>query len=123
MAEPMATELLEASIARVWNERDDQRRLAAIDEIYHPDAFIYEPDRAVTGHAAISDVVAGVLADMPPGFRFVVTGPTLGHHDVAITRWQGGPPGQVLVSGADTARIVDGKIHEHWFFFDPATPS
>lgn len=119
MAEATITEVLDSSIARVWNERDDERRLAAIGEIYHPDAVIHEPERTVTGHAAISAVVAGVLADMPPGFRFEVIGATLGHHGVAITRWHGGPPGQVIVSGADTARIGDGKIHEHWFFFDP----
>jgi hypothetical protein len=120
MAEPTPTELLDASIARVWNERDPDRRMAAIDAIYHPDARIHEPERTVTGHAAISDVVAGVLADMPPGFAFEVTGPTLGHHDMAVTRWRGGPPGEVIVSGADAARVEDGRIAEHWFFFDPA---
>ena len=114
-----ASDLLEASIARVWNEHDDARRLAAIDELYHPDATIYEPERAVTGHRAISDVVAGVLADMPPGFRFEVSGLALGHHGMATARWHGGPPGEVIVSGADAARIKDGMIHEHWFFFDP----
>jgi hypothetical protein len=120
MADQSITELLEASIARVWNERDDRQRLTAIDEIYHRDAIIYEPERSVAGHAEISAVVAGVLADMPPGFRFDLIGHTLGHHGVAVTHWQGGPPGQIIVSGADAARIVDGKIHEHWFFFNPA---
>lgn len=111
--------LLNASIERVWNERDEARRLAAIGEIYHPDATIFEPARPVQGHQAISDVVAAVLADMPEGFRFVVTGPTLGHHGVAVTRWEGGPPGQVTVSGADAVRVADGKLIEHYFFFDP----
>jgi hypothetical protein len=120
MTDLSMADLLEASIARVWNERDDAARLAAIREIYHPAARIHEPERTVTGDEAISAVVAGVLADMPPGFRFELTGPTLGHHDLAVTRWQGGPPGQVIVSGSDAARIVDGQIHEHWFFFDPA---
>jgi predicted SnoaL-like aldol condensation-catalyzing enzyme len=119
MDEPTPTELLEASIAQVWNERVEARRLAAIDRLYHPQARIHEPARTVTGHRAISDVVAGVLADMPPGFRFAVTGPTLGHHGMAVTRWQGGPPGEVIVSGADAARVEDGRIAEHWFFFDP----
>jgi len=119
MTDTVEIELLEASIARVWNEHDAERRLAAIGEIYHPEACIYEPARSVTGHGAISDVVGGVLADMPAGFRFEVIGATLGHHGVAVTRWKGGPPGQVIVSGADAARILDGKIHEHWFFFDP----
>jgi hypothetical protein len=78
MADQSITELLEASIARVWNERDDRQRLTAIDEIYHRDAIIYEPERSVAGHAQISAVVAGVLADMPPGFRFDLIGHTLG---------------------------------------------
>ena len=120
MADPTEAELLEASIARVWNERNAGRRLAAIGEIYHPDAHIHEPTLSVTGHSAISDVVAGVLADMPPGFRFELVGAPLGHHGVAVTRWKGGPPGQTIVSGADAASIRDGKIYEHWFFFDPA---
>lgn len=119
MADPTEAELLDASIARVWNERDATLRLAAINEIYHPDACIHEPARTVTGHGAISEVVAGVLADMPPGFRFELVGATLGHHGVAVTRWKGGPPGQIIVSGADAASIRDGKIYEHWFFFDP----
>ena len=120
MNDVIATGLLEASIERVWNEHDGDRRLAALAEIYHPEARIYEPERSITGHAAISDTVAGVLADMPPDFRFAVTGPTLGHHGMAVTRWHGGPPGQITVSGADAVRILEGKIHEHWFFFDPA---
>ncbi len=119
MSEPLEVTLLNASIERVWNERDGERRLAAIGEIYHADATIFEPSRPVTGHQAISDVVAGVLGDMPEGFRFVVTGPTLGHHGVAVTRWQGGPPGEVTVSGADAVRVADGKLIEHYFYFDP----
>ncbi|MBP2277863.1 MULTISPECIES: nuclear transport factor 2 family protein [Sphingomonas] len=119
MSELPEVSLLNASIERVWNERDDARRLIAIGEIYHPDATIYEPARPVRGHQAISDVVAAVLADMPEGFRFVVTGPTLGHHGVAVTRWEGGAPGQVTVSGTDAVRVADGKLIEHYFFFDP----
>ncbi len=119
MSEPLEVQLLNASIERVWNEHDEARRLAAIAEIYHADATIYEPARPVTGHQAISDVVASVLADMPPGFRFRVTGPTLGHHGVAVTRWEGGPPGQVTLSGADSAKVADGRLIEHYFYFDP----
>ena len=119
MTDPIEIELLEASIARVWNEHDAGRRLAAIGDIYHHDAIIHEPARSVTGHDAISDVVGALLADMPADFRFEITGPTLGHHGVAVTRWKGGPPGQILVSGADAASIREGKIYEHWFFFDP----
>ena len=118
MAEVAEIVLLEASIARVWNERDAGRRLEALKDLYHPDAIIYEPSRAVTGLEAISDVVGEVLAGMPPGFSFRVVGPTLGHHGVSVTRWEGGPPGTVIVSGNDVLRVNGGKIVEHYFYFD-----
>jgi hypothetical protein len=120
LSEASEVELLHASIQRVWNERDDAVRLAAIDEIYHSDATIFEPSRAVSGHHAISEVVAGVLADMPPGFRFEIDGPGLGHHGVATARWKGGPPGEITVTGVDVARQKDGKLIEHYFFFNAA---
>lgn len=120
MSLPIEVQQLEASIRRVWNERDEVRRLAAIQEIYHPQAVIFEPQRTAVGHDAISQVVAGVLADMPEGFTFRARGPTLGHHRVAITRWEGGPGNQVIVSGSDVARVEGGLIVEHYFYFDPA---
>ena len=120
MSEAPEVDLLHASIQRVWNERNDAVRLAAIDEIYHADATIFEPDRAVSGHQAISEVVAGVLAELPPGFRFEIDGPGLGHHGVATARWKGGLPGESTLTGVDVARGKDGKLIEHYFFFNPA---
>lgn len=123
MADVTEVTLLNAAIERIWSEHDDARRIEALADIYHADVTIYEPTRGVTGHDAISDVVAGVLADMPPGFRFEVIGPTLGHHGVAITRWQGViPSGEIVVSGSDAVRVSDGKIIEHYFFFNPEKP-
>ena len=119
MTIPTEVERLEASIQRVWNERDDARRLVAIADIYHPDAVIFEPPRQVSGHDAISAVVAEVLAGMPEGFSFRVKGTALGHHGVAIAHWEGGPGDQVIVSGSDVAKVADGLIIEHYFFFDP----
>ncbi len=122
MAEPVEVVQLNASIERIWNEHDDAKRLVALADIYHPEVAIFEPARVVSGHNAISAVVAAVLADMPPGFRFEVTGPTIGHHGTAVTRWRGVvPSGEVIVSGADSARVKDGRIIEHYFFFDPPT--
>lgn len=121
MTNPVEVQQLEASIERVWNERDDQRRLEAMRGIYHQNAEIFEPTRSVAGHEAISGVVRDVLKDMPPGFVFKVAGPTLGHHGVAVTKWEGIADGKVIVSGSDAARIADGLIIEHYFFFDPQT--
>lgn len=120
MSESPELEILHATIERVWNEYDDAKRLAAIGDLYHRDAQIFEPARAVTGHQAISDVVKGVLADMPQGFTFKVLPGGHGHHGIATAQWTGGPGDQVIVSGADVARIADGKVIEHYFFFDAA---
>lgn len=48
-----------------------------------------------------------------------MVGPTLGHHGVATTRWEGGPGDKVIVSGVDVVRIKDSLILEHYFYFDP----
>lgn len=114
-----AAGLLETNLAEVWNERDPARRMAALNRLYHPDAVLYEPDREVTGHAAISETVGALLGQLPEGFRFEPVGTPLGHHGTAIARWQGGPPGQVIVTGADVARIADGLIVELHVFIDP----
>jgi hypothetical protein len=60
-----------------------------------------------------------VLKDMPNGFRFEVTGPSLEHHGIAITRWRGVVAGEVTVSGSDVVRVSDGLIADHYLFFDP----
>jgi len=119
MAELSGIQLLHASIERVWNERDDAVRLRAIGDLYQPNAVIYEPDRAVTGHKEICDVVRDVLKGMPNGFRFEISGPSSEHHGIAITRWRGTVGGEVTVSGSDVARVENGLIGDHYFFFDP----
>ncbi|WP_051081098.1 nuclear transport factor 2 family protein [Asticcacaulis benevestitus] len=119
MSELPEIELLPASIERVWNERNDDRRLEAIKALYAPDCVVYEPGRPISGHEAMSKVVAGLLGDMPSGFRFETVGPIVGHHGVSTTRWQGGTPGNVTLTGADVIRVKDGLIVEHYFFFDP----
>ncbi|RYE90455.1 MAG: nuclear transport factor 2 family protein [Myxococcales bacterium] len=112
MPELSPLDLVEASLVRVWNERDESRRMAALQEIYQPGAVLHDPDNVVTGLEAISRTVAGLLAKMPPGFRFEVVGRPSGHHGLAVARWQGGPPGQVVVTGSDIARVSGGLIAE-----------
>jgi hypothetical protein len=118
MSDATVTQIIEANLNEVWNERDDARRLAALRRLYHPDAVLYEPENVVTGHEAISRTVAAVLASLPDGFRFTVVGAPVGHHGLAVARWQGGPPVQVIVTGSDVARIVSGQITELHVFFD-----
>src|ERR687894_2827492 len=115
--------LMQANLARVFNERDASKRTRAIAELYAEDAVLHEPpDTAAEGHAAISEAVTRLLASLPPDFAFTATGPALGHHGIGRLRWQAGPPnGPVAVNGMDIAHFQDGRIHSLYVFIEPTT--
>ncbi|UVK51081.1 nuclear transport factor 2 family protein [Mesorhizobium sp. AR02] len=113
--------LMQANLARVFGERDADRRLVAIRELYADDAVLYEPDASATGHAAINHAVNELLSRLPPGFAFTAIGPAIGHHGVGRLRWQSGPPnGPVAVTGIDVAHFHGDLIHSLFVFLDPA---
>ena len=112
--------VLQANLTRVFGERDAARRMEALAELYADDATLYEPDRSVTGHAAINQAVEALLSSLPPNFVFTATGPAVGHHGVARLRWQAGPTsGAAAATGTDVARIEGGRIQTLHVFLDP----
>lgn len=114
--------LMQANLTRVFNERDEGRRLVAIRELYAEDAVLYEPDAFAKGHSAISEAVSTLLAHMPPNFVFSAAGPAIGHHNVGRLRWRSGPPdGPIAVSGMDVAHVEKGRIHSVHVFLEPAS--
>ncbi|WGD31514.1 nuclear transport factor 2 family protein [Ancylobacter sp. WKF20] len=114
-AEPDYDQLLRANLERVFNERDDEARARAIDALFAADPVMYEPDNIVEGRAAVSAIAGKLLEQFGPTFRFTATGRAVGHHGLAVLRWEAGPAGgPVAVTGTDAARIVDGRIAELW---------
>ncbi len=112
--------ILRTNLARVFNERDADRRLVAIREIYADDAVLYDPDAVATGHTAISDTVTALLATLPSDFAFEPNGPATGHHGAARLRWQSGPRGgPVVVTGTDVALFAGERIGKLYVFLDP----
>jgi hypothetical protein len=113
--------LMQANLARVFGERDTNRRMKAIAELYADDAVLYEPpDASATGHAAINQAVEALLANLPPSFVFTSIGPAVGHHGMGRLRWRSGPPdGPADVTGTDVAQIEGGKIQTLHVFLDP----
>jgi hypothetical protein len=105
LADLMRTNLLE-----VFNERDGDRRRAAIARTYSPDVRFADPEETVTGHDAL-DAKAQRLLDEAPGFVFSPAGPLLTNHDLGHLAWafgpEGGPP---VVRGIDVALVEDGLI-------------
>ncbi len=111
--------LLRENMARVFNERDAERRLAAVRELYTGDATLYEPQSAVSGHEAISGAVGELLATLPPDMMFTPTGAEGNHHGLSFARWQGGAAGgEAVVTGMDVAHVSAGRISALYVFLD-----
>ena len=113
--------LMRANMGRVFNERNAQHRLAALDELYADDAILHDPEAVVTGREAISGAVESLLSGFPPEFVFTAAGPAVGHNGVARLFWRLGPPnGPVAVTGTDVAHVEEGRIKRLYVFVDPA---
>ncbi len=113
--------LMQAHLARVFNERDAGRRLDALKDLYVEDATLFEPHEAATGHKAISAAIDALQASLPPAFVFTAVGAAVGHHGVARLQWRAGPPtGPSAVTGTDVAHVADGRITALHVFLDPA---
>ena len=113
--EPGYDHLLRANLERVFNERDPARRATALDELYVAEPVMYEPTDVVRGRAAIADVAGKLLEQFGPTFRFTPMGTAVGHHGLGSLQWQAGPDGgAVVVTGADVAEVVNGRIARLW---------
>lgn len=119
-AEPDYDGLLRANLERVFNERDADKRAAALAELFVDEPVMYEPTNVVHGRDAIATVAGTLLDQFGPTFRFTPVGSAVGHHGLGTLRWQAGPDGgPVTVIGADVAEIVDGKIARLWVLLNP----
>ena len=108
----MATieELMRANLLDVFNERDGERRRAAISRTYAPGVRFFDPDEIVEGHDAL-DAKAQKILDDAPGFVFTPAGPVRINHDLGYLGWNFGPEGQPpVVRGMDIALVADGAI-------------
>lgn len=112
--------LLRANLQHVFNERDPARRADAIVELYSAHPTMYEPDAVIEGREAISAVAGKLLDQFGPEFRFTPETDAVGHHGVGSMRWHAGTPATPrMVTGTDTAEIVDGRIARLWVLLDP----
>jgi hypothetical protein len=113
--------LMQANLVRVFNERDANRRGAALREIYAEDATLYDPETVATGREAISGAIDNLHASLPPNFIFTPAGHAVGHNGVGRLFWRAGPPdGAVAVTGTDIAHFEGGRIKSLYVFVDPA---
>ncbi|GAA0495885.1 hypothetical protein Ade02nite_17970 [Paractinoplanes deccanensis] len=103
-------ELMRANLLDVFNERDPERRRAAIERVYTEGVRFSDPDETVVGYDAL-DAKARKILDEAPGFVFAPAGPIRVVQDLGYLAWHFGPEGQPpVVSGTDIALVEGGRI-------------
>ena len=120
-----AAQLLEDSLLVIWNDRNAERRLQAMQNVYATDIHFYESDHgpAIVGYQQINDVISNLQAQWPTEFQFEITRPASANHQVQHVAWNLGIPGQTpAATGMDVAIIEDGKIKSLHLFLDAPKP-
>ena len=110
------------SLLDVFNERDAERRAAAIAAVYSVDVTFYEADDAVHGPAALGARVQQLL-DGAPGWVFRPAGVPSVNHNLGRLTWHFGPDGApAAVTGTDVAIVEDGRIRSLYVFIHAPAP-
>lgn len=108
------TRLMEANLLAVFDERDPQRRAAAIAATYSPDVQWFDDEGVATGHAAL-DTKAAELQEKLPGLHFVAAGPVRQTRGLGFLAWEVRTPDDTAVaSGFDVAEIAEDRIVKLW---------
>ena len=103
-------ELMLDNLFAVFNVRDPERRMEAIERNYTEDVTWTDPDGTTQGRQAMNDQ-AQKLIDRSPEFVFSAAGPVLLSRDLGLLAFNLGVPEQPpAVSGIDVALVRDGRI-------------
>ena len=103
-------ELMLDNLFAVFNVRDPERRMEAIERNYTEDVTWTDPDGTTEGRQAMNDR-AQKLIDRSPDFVFSAAGPVLLSRDLGLLAFNLGVPEQPpAVSGIDVALVRDGRI-------------
>jgi hypothetical protein len=114
-------QLLRDHLEQVFNERNVDRRLAALARLYNDDAVVIDPDGKRIGHQAISQLVDDLQKRFPEDFSFRAAGPGVGLGGVCYLPWGLGTSDHpTTVSGVDVAHIRAGRIQSVYVLLDPS---
>ncbi|MGC2782225.1 MAG: nuclear transport factor 2 family protein [Bradyrhizobium sp.] len=111
-------ELLDRNLQEVFGEGDDERRRAAINELWAEDGVLYVPPGMIVGREAICKF-AGELRATHPNFVYVPHGAPQVLHDAGRLAWSSGPLGEAPeYTGWDVITVHDGRITVLYVFLD-----
>ena len=119
----MATtaKLLEDSLLIIWNDRNADNRLDAMQKIYAPDIHFFESNaaEAFVGYKAINELISKLQAEWPVEFQFELNKPSQVNHTIQIISWNLGPKGGTpIATGMDVAVVENDLIKSLYLFLD-----
>lgn len=101
----------------VWNLPDDRRR-AAVDEVFTEDVFYADPEVALRGRTALDSYI-GLTRRRFEGLVFTAYGRPDGHHQQVRFGWQcAAEGGEPALTGMDVALLDGGRVLALYGFFD-----
>jgi hypothetical protein len=106
------SDLMEANLLGVFNERDAQRRASAIESTYAPDVRWTDDEGITVGREAL-EAKARALQSQMHGLVFTKAGPVYQTRGFGYLAWKLGPEGgDAVATGFDAAVVRDGLIFE-----------
>jgi len=104
------TELLNANLHEVFNNRDAEARREAIEHIYTEDIAFTDPEGTTVGRVALGRKAAELLDRAPAEFQFVEDSIPYTGEDAGALAWAFGPVDAPVVRGLDIIEVRDGRI-------------
>jgi hypothetical protein len=106
------SDLMEANLLGVFNERDARRRASAIQNTYAPDVRWTDDEGTTVGREAL-EAKARALQSQMHGLVFTKAGPVYQTRGFGYLAWQLGPEGgDAVAAGFDAAIVRDDVIAE-----------
>lgn len=108
------TRLMESNLLAVFDERNPDRRAAAIAVTYSADVQWIDDEGTATGHDELN-TKAAELQEKLPGLHFVKSGPVRQTRGLGFLAWEVRTPDDATVaSGFDVAEISNDRIIRMW---------
>ncbi len=113
------TRLMEENLVSVWNERDANQRIKAIQNIYTADSNLYHVGHQIIGQNAINESVSNIQTNIPKSFNFFKLKPVTINNNIGRLIWGMGENSESIVStGMDIAVFENGKIKSLYVFLE-----
>lgn len=116
----MTTQEIAETYGAAWNETDEAKRRALLEQTWADDGVYTDPQSHVEGREALVALIAG-FHQMMPGARIVPTSAADAHHGLIRFTWRmDGADGKAVMEGIDFGELApDGRIKRIAGFFGP----